>query len=520
MKSSVQGKGLAAPDTTPSLSVNMPNLTRLSVLIAEGDMARSREAAELLRELGVRNIVHVDAAGSLLEALHRQAFDVLLCAERLDGEQGVALLRAARTAAPATRTVLMRSEGHAGEYVPEDVEAIELPFSRLALEGLLQRTAAPNGGLWCEVPELTLTDILQMYHQARRSITVLLSGPVAGRIHMESGEIVDAEAGQEQGMPALSRLLEAETGLLRTEPAHADRAHTISAPFQSVVLEAAHKLDERRRDSMISAHPPPGGGSNDLTVSGIPSGARSGTIGSERTSSTWGRSRPALTPMLEAHAPTPGSILIPRRRGWVTAAGLLACLVLIGVAALYLGRHLGGTDSSESTASATGNAAAGAGIEASARAREAEHGALEPTAANPTGAIPLPSEPPSSEPQPDPAQPPPPSSFELSITSRPSRATVTEAGRVLGKTPLTLTIQTESVAHAPREFLLRLPGHYAYKVTQSTSSSDVTARAVLSPRPPVAELPDGGRPPSEADAPGGRPSSRVKDKELGIRLRR
>src|SRR5688572_4504630 len=252
MKSSMQGKGLAAPDPKQSPSVNMANLTRLSVLIGEADADRSREIAALLAQLGVRHVLSVDALAPLLSALKARAFDVLMCAEQLSGENGVAVLRAARKVAPATRAVLMRRSERAGEFVPEDIEAIDAPFSRLTLQGLLHRTASPQGGLWCEVPELSLSDILQMYHQANRSITVLLSGPIAGRIRLEAGEIVDAEAGDERGMTALSRLLEAETGLLRTEPPRSDTTRTISASFQSVILEAAHKLDERRRDSQGS----------------------------------------------------------------------------------------------------------------------------------------------------------------------------------------------------------------------------------------------------------------------------
>ena len=196
----MQGKDVAAPDPDPR-SVNMVSLTRLHVLIADGDVERRREIAELTQELGVQNVALVDTAAALFEALRSRAYDVLLCSESLRDGDGVEVLRTARKLAPATRSVLMRTNERApGSSVPEDVDALEPPLSRVILEGLLQRTAEPHGGLWCEVPELSLTDILQMYHQARRSITVLLSGPIGGRIRLESGEIVDAEAGNLHGM--------------------------------------------------------------------------------------------------------------------------------------------------------------------------------------------------------------------------------------------------------------------------------------------------------------------------------
>jgi CheY-like chemotaxis protein len=468
-----QGKGLAAPDPKPSPSVNMANLTRLSVLIAESDGDRSQRILALLRELDVRSIVHVETAEGLHEALRRQAFDVALCAERIAGKDGSEALRAARPAAPATRLILMRSEERTGQLVPGDIETIEPPFSRPTLEAVLHRAASPSGGLWCEVPALSLTDILQMYHQAQRSICVLLSGPIAGRIRMESGEIVDAESGDERGVPALSRMLEAETGLLRTEPPGADGVKTISAPYQSVVLEAAQRLDERRRDSMIGSTP----------------------VESE-TSVSPGVLRPSR-PVPQAHPPSTESFLVPpehrRQKARFVVAGLLVSLVAL--TAVYVGRQPNGAGTwwgRDPVAQSTGD------IQQATRALQPAPGSADRSAPSesgpPVGDVSkggAPSQEPSPgrgrEPGESPAVPAPSSSFQLTLTSRPNRATVMEAGRVLGKTPLKLTISAESVANGPREFMVRMPGYFSYRITQRASSTDVVARAVLWPRTPPSD---------------------------------
>lgn len=515
MKTSLQGKGLAAPDPKPSPSVTMANLTRLSVLVAESDDDQRRRASELLLELGVRSVVPVDGVASMLRALQQQAFDVLLCAQRLADDAGVLPLSAARKAAPATRAILMCAAGHAGPPVPADVEVIQLPLSSASLEQVLQRTAAPGEGLWCEVPAMSLTDILQMYHQAQRSIRILLSGPIAGSIRLESGEIVDAESADERGMPALSRLLEAETGLLRTAPPSAEDTTSIDAPFQSVLLEAAHKLDERRRDSMLGGLVAVGA-PNDLTPqpgSLLAPGTLEGAPFSE-TSASSGVSGPGfLVP--EVYPPSPESFRAPERRSrkaWLVA-GALACVA--GLAAVYVQRQGFG-----------GAPADGRGAPAIQQVTRT----LEPAPVSQAPVAPGSHSPvvPALEPAPAPAPPAsaPASSFELTITSRPSRATVSEAGRWLGKTPFTLTIDAASVARRPRQFLLRLPGHFPYRITQAASNTDVVTRAVLSPRtavqqPPV-ETPDGAK--SEADALDNegddRSGSDDKRKETGIRLRR
>ncbi len=587
----MQGKGQAALDPKPRPSVNMANLTRLSVLIAEPNVERSRETAALLQQLGVQHIVRVDTRATLLESLGKQAFDVLMCAERLGDGDGVSALREARNAAPATRAVLMRANERAGEHVPADIlptdiEAIELPFSVSTLQGLLHRTAAPQGGLWCEVPELSLSDILQMYHQARRSITVLLSGPIAGRIRLEAGEIVDAEAHEEHGMPALSRLLEAESGLVRTEPPCSSVRHTISAPFQSVLLEAAQKLDERRRDSLAS----PAISSPVMSASsGAPSSGQ-GAVGNdfldrdllgddssahglgsaglvradpgrgdpvddwvaqdlgrrERPSASGDAARRARTPMLRAHAPHPESHLIPppvrRRRAVLATIGVLTALVFVAVAASYLGRRLGerqalpapgANDPSLPQPRVAQNEAPPAlafprsaddpgNDRGAGQAKDEAHlGDRDVSSAPAARQLPAPNARPAGSDELEPPAPMKASSFALHITSRPSRATVFEAGRMLGKTPLTVTIGASSVADSPREFVLRLPGHAPSRIYQGASSADVSAKAVLVPRPAATEVADGGAAATELDGTGPRPGSpRPRQKDLGIRLRR
>ena len=92
---------------------------------------------------------------------------------------------------------------------------------------------------------------------------------------------------------------------------------------------------------------------------------------------------------------------------------------------------------------------------------------------------------------------------------------------MLGKTPLTVTIGTSSVADAPREFVLRLPGHLSSRIYQGPSSADVSAKVVLVPRAVATDGPDGGAPATELDGAGARPDSlRPRRKDLGIRLRR
>jgi hypothetical protein len=86
-----------------------------------------------------------------------------------------------------------------------------------------------------------------------------------------------------------------------------------------------------------------------------------------------------------------------------------------------------------------------------------------------------------------------PPTFELSIVSKPPRAIVKEGNKVLGRTPLKLTIERHSVAEAPRQFLLLMKGYRPYTFSQTDSETDARALAVLARRRPVPSATDSKR---------------------------
>lgn len=79
-----------------------------------------------------------------------------------------------------------------------------------------------------------------------------------------------------------------------------------------------------------------------------------------------------------------------------------------------------------------------------------------------------------------------PTRFSLSIESAPSGAQVLDGDRVVGTTPLSVTIDDASVASAPRRFTLRLDGYEPYSMAQGASESNVRVLATLTPTPKAA----------------------------------
>ena len=438
------------------------NLEDLSVLLVEEDAELRARTQEMLEALGVRELRAASDAPSALDLLRQQGWDVLLCTHKLGIESG--LLRGARQISPGTRAVLMAAYAPASRLVAQTLGATEVlqkPFSLALLELVLRRVASTFRGLRGEVQELSLTDILQMYHHGRQSIGIVLSGPISGRIRLLKGEIVHAESETLTGITALSRLLGAKTGVMSTELAPRDTDVTIHDSFQSVLLSAIADYDEQRRNELQLSGELPALSETPVDVASV------------------GPRLPSLIgvgpDLLVTAPPAP-----PERksRRWLFVPPLLAAA---GVLVVYLGFLPDGLQ------------------------RE-----VPPAGSSVNKLTPAPMPLPAPAPDPDPPEPAP-ERFTLRLDSTPRDALVTENGATLGRTPLTLELQRDSFADGPRRLVLQQSGYAPYVLELSDSEVAVQASVVLEPLPaaplpaaprdmgaaPVAPQPSAAQPPLE-----------------------
>lgn len=472
------------------------NLEDLSVLLVEEDVAFRAATAEMLHALGLRDVVLAETESDAIAEIKRRSFDALLCSHRLG--IGGRVLKAVRRACPETRAILITVYAPAAQVLARslgDAEVLEKPFSLPMLELVLRRVASGVRGLRGEVQELSLVDLLQMYHHGRQSIAVALSGPVAGRVRLSKGEIVQAESGTLRGIPALSRLLGASTGTISTELAPPDGEVNVQGSFQSIIFEAAAEHDEQRRST------PPGASMHDPNRAGLHLAVPA----------------PLTSPSLAPHMPQPASsrfkrefgataalaVLWLRFRGWfvsrepwqrwVSMATLLASLVCL-VVYLLLAPARDGSDHSADPAAPDPAPSASAQPHLEA-ARTSDDTGPEASAQH----------------------------FRLLISSDPAPAQVTENGVVLGNTPLALDIERRSVASSERRFVLTREGYSPYLLEQGDSKSAlrvvaklVPAPATLRPHPAVKPAPP-ARPAASAPA---EPGARGEGTGLDIRLQR
>lgn len=232
------------------------------VLIVDDDPRMSSAlAGELVRQgYDTQTADSVDAA---LELLLNAPVDVLVTDLRMSGRDGLDLIRMARATSPKTRAVLMSAYATAKDYkVAIELGAVDVltkPFTPEDLEEAIRKALDSQSGVQGLVHGLSLVDVLQMFHFARRSLAIHVGGDGA-TIHLRDGEVVHAVSGAITGEAALRAILESQVSSVRTSPA-VSVPITITRGFQALLLDLVRAIDEQGR----SLPQPPGPASTGKT---------------------------------------------------------------------------------------------------------------------------------------------------------------------------------------------------------------------------------------------------------------
>ncbi|HEX4385383.1 MAG TPA: response regulator [Myxococcales bacterium] len=227
-------------------------MTRL--LIVDDDQ-QLRES--LVRDLSsegyaVSGVGSVDDALALIEKPDPN-IDVLLTDLRMPSRDGFDLLEVVREKLPRTRCVLISAFASARDYDAAlergAVAVVSKPFSRAELHAAVLLAIECGTGIHGSLHGVSFLDVLQLYHLGRRSVEVHLVGAAPGMIALENGEMIHAECGGQTGREALLKLLRVEGGTIRTRPRDRKLPHTLSEPFQHLVLDSMRTADEDGREA-------------------------------------------------------------------------------------------------------------------------------------------------------------------------------------------------------------------------------------------------------------------------------
>ena len=233
-----------------------------SLLLVEDDGDFRSALVRTLDQQGFDNVVEVASVEEALRTLDERPFDVVLTDLRLGERDGIDLIQSLRQAHPAVRPILMSAYATARDVqVALSQGAVTVlckPFTPDELRGAIQQAAECGTGFHGTFHGISLVDMLQMLHLARRSLKVSVSGAVSGSIHLQDGEVVHAEAGPRKGEEAFRLLLGEPAGSLQTAAALDGVERTITRDFETFLIDSLRVLDEesygaREADELAAA---------------------------------------------------------------------------------------------------------------------------------------------------------------------------------------------------------------------------------------------------------------------------
>ena len=211
---------------------------------------------EILSQLPSRPEIFTATSGiRAMAMLEADPFRLLICDLKMPKMDGLQVLSIVRRKYPQLRTVVLTSV--VDEQFRSRVYALgvdlfwhkpateqEIKLFLECLESLLGReTEAGFRG----VQSKSLVDIIQMecYSQSS-SVLRITNGELKGKIWIQDGELIDAEAGELTGEPAFHKILSWRAGMFETLPPEPSRPKTIARSYNALLLETAQALDESR----------------------------------------------------------------------------------------------------------------------------------------------------------------------------------------------------------------------------------------------------------------------------------
>ena len=155
---------------------------------------------------------------------------------------------------PPTSTMLLRCKRIAGARLLAEGAAVDdIVF---AVNETLEHNRGFSGGVF----GFAISDLLQLCHLGRRTLTLELQASRAGAVHFLEGQLVHAELvfsgpsrGQQgalRGEAALVQILDWSSGRVRMVPL---RSHerSVEKPTPGLLLDLMHQIDEDRRARVV-----------------------------------------------------------------------------------------------------------------------------------------------------------------------------------------------------------------------------------------------------------------------------
>jgi len=242
--------------------------TRNKVLLVDDDPALLETYRELLEHLPSRpEILTATSGPKAFARLEAEPFRLMICDFKMPRMDGLQVLSIVRRKFPKLRTVAMtalhdeqfRSRVYALGvdlfwHKPSNEQEIKLFLE--CLESLLG-TEDDSG--FRGIQSKSLLDLVQLECLSQTSSVLrITNSSQTGKIWIQDGEVVDAEAGDLIGEDAFRRIFSWRGGGFDSLPAEPGRPRRITQSYSGLLLDSAQALDEasvRGEDSGLRTSP-------------------------------------------------------------------------------------------------------------------------------------------------------------------------------------------------------------------------------------------------------------------------
>ena len=239
--------------------------TRHKILLLDDDPALLDMYQEVLSQLPSRPEVHTASSGARgMAMLEAEPYRLLICDLRMPKMDGLQVLSIVRRKYPQMRTVALtsvveeqfRSRAYAlgvDLFWHKPTSEQEIKMFLECLESLLGREVESG---FRGVQSKSMVDIIQLECISQSSSVLrITNGSQTGKIWIQDGELIDAEAAELGGEAAFQKILSWKTGNFETLPAEPNRPRTIVKSYNGLLLESAQALDEARGEVTVEGEP-------------------------------------------------------------------------------------------------------------------------------------------------------------------------------------------------------------------------------------------------------------------------
>jgi CheY-like chemotaxis protein len=229
---------------------------RPKILLADDDPDLLEMYRQVLSQLPSQPEIHTAVSGTrVIAMLEAEPFQLLICDLRMPKMDGLQVLAIVRRKYPQLRTVAMTAEMDEQFRSRAYALGVDLfwhkpasePETKMFLECIESLLGRETEEGFRGVQSKSLMDIIQLECISQSSSVLrITNGSLTGKIWIQAGDLVDAEAADLRGEPAFQKILSWRAGNFEMLPAEPNRPRTIFKSYNALLLESAQALDESR----------------------------------------------------------------------------------------------------------------------------------------------------------------------------------------------------------------------------------------------------------------------------------